>query len=74
MERSNDAPAGPRLDIRALLALAMDEQPPENLPERVMARLALLTTALEFGRLFGAALEGVAEAARPTEKNEDDQD
>jgi len=31
MERSNDAPAGPRLDIRALLALAMDEQPPEFL-------------------------------------------
>lgn len=74
MAPSSDAQAGARLDIRALLALAMDERPPENLPERVMARLALLTTTLEFGRMFGAALEGMAEAVRPTEKDQDDHD
>lgn len=47
--------ASPQIEIRALLALALDEKPPENLPDRVMARLALLTTVLEFGRLLAAA-------------------
>jgi hypothetical protein len=44
-----------QLDIRALLLLALDDKPPDGLPDRVMARLALLTTVVEFGRLLTAA-------------------
>jgi hypothetical protein len=43
------------IDIRALLLIALDEKPPANLPERVMARIAMLTTIVEFARLLGAA-------------------
>lgn len=43
------------IDIRALLLIALDEKPPSNLPERVMARIAMLTTIVEFARLLGAA-------------------
>ncbi|MGC4091893.1 MAG: hypothetical protein QM756_29230 [Polyangiaceae bacterium] len=45
----------PQIDIRALLLIALDDKPPDNLPDRVMARVALLTTVLEFGRLLTAA-------------------
>jgi hypothetical protein len=45
----------PPIDIRALLLIALDEKPPANLPDRVMARVAMLTTILEFGRLLGQA-------------------
>lgn len=43
------------IDIRALLLIALDEKPPANLPDRVMARVAMLTTIVEFVRLLGAA-------------------
>lgn len=60
----------PRIDIRALLLIALDDRPPDNLPDRVMARVAMLMTVLEFGRLVGAApLEWLSEAVGP---NEDD--
>ncbi|HEY8943173.1 MAG TPA: hypothetical protein VIM73_02875 [Polyangiaceae bacterium] len=45
----------PQVDIRALLLIALDEKPPPNLPDRVMARVAALTTMLEFARLLSAA-------------------
>ena len=45
----------PRVDIRALLLIALDEKPPPNLPDRVMARVAALTTIVEFARMLGAA-------------------
>ena len=45
----------PRIDIRALLLIALDEKPPPGLPERVMARVAALTTIVEFARMLGAA-------------------
>ncbi len=44
-----------RIDIRALLLIALDEKPPPNLPDRVMARVAALTTMVEFARMLGAA-------------------
>ncbi len=44
-----------RVDIRALLLIALDEKPPPNLPDRVMARVAMLTTMVEFARMLGAA-------------------
>ncbi len=52
VERSRTSP---QADIRALLLLALDDKPPDNLPDRVLARLALLTTIVEFGRLLTAA-------------------
>jgi hypothetical protein len=45
----------PRVDIRALLLIALDEKPPPNLPDKVMARVAALTTMVEFARMLGAA-------------------
>jgi len=62
----------PRVDIRALLLIALDEKPPENLPDRVMARVALLTTAVEFGRLIAAApLEWLGQLAGGKEEDDD---
>ena len=45
----------PKIDIRALLLIALDEKPPPGLPDRVMARVAALTTIVEFARMLGAA-------------------
>jgi hypothetical protein len=45
----------PRIDIRALLLIALDEKPPPGLPDKVMARVAMLTTIVEFARMIGAA-------------------
>jgi hypothetical protein len=45
----------PRIDIRALLLIALDEKPPPGLPDKVMARVAMLTTMVEFARMIGAA-------------------
>lgn len=63
----------PRGDIRALLLIALDEKPPDNLPDKVMARVALLTTAVEFGRLLTAApLEMLGQLLAPKEGDDDD--
>lgn len=35
--------------------IALDEKPPPGLPDRVMARVAALTTMVEFARMLGAA-------------------
>ena len=51
--RASTMPA--RVDIRALLLIALDEKPPPGLPDRVMARVAMLTTMVEFARMLGAA-------------------
>ncbi len=65
----------PRSDIRALLLIALDEKPPDNLPDKVMARVALLTTAVEFGRLLTAApLEVLGQLLAPKETDDDDDD
>jgi len=62
--------SAPRMDIRALLLIALDEKPPDNLPDRVMARVAMLMTMVEFGRLLSAApLELLSQALA---KKEDD--
>ncbi|MEO8920691.1 MAG: hypothetical protein ABI488_24970 [Polyangiaceae bacterium] len=45
----------PRINIRALLLIALDEKPPPGLPDKVMARVAMLTTMVEFARMIGAA-------------------
>lgn len=64
-----------RGDIRALLLIALDEKPPDNLPDKVMARVALLTTAVEFGRLLTAApLEMLQQLLAPKETDDDDDD
>ncbi len=62
----------PRGDIRALLLIALDEKPPDNLPDRVMARVAMLTTVVELGRLVGAApLEWLGQVLGPKEDDDD---
>lgn len=63
----------PRIDIRALLLIALDEKPPDNLPDRVMARVAMLTTVVELGRLIGAApLEVLGQLLGPKDEDDDD--
>lgn len=63
----------PRNDIRALLLIALDEKPPDNLPDKVMARVALLTTVVELGRLLTAApLEMLGQLLGPKETDDDD--
>jgi hypothetical protein len=65
--------AAPRSDIRALLLIALDEKPPDNLPDKVLARVALLTTAVEFGRLLTAApLELLSQLLGSKESDDDD--
>lgn len=41
-----------KLDIRALLAVALDDQPPDDLSDRVMARVAAAQTVIELGKLI----------------------
>jgi hypothetical protein len=48
------------IDISALLAAAFDEKPSDDMPDRVTARLALVTTMIEFARLFTLAPAGLA--------------
>jgi len=54
--------------------IALDEKPPEGLPDRVMARIAMLTTIVEFGRLLGAAPLEFLNAARQGKVEDDDDD
>jgi hypothetical protein len=52
--------------------IALDERPPDNLPDRVMARVAMLTTVVEFGRLLGAApLDALGQLLKPREEDDD---
>jgi hypothetical protein len=64
----------PSIDIRALLLLALDDKPPENLPDRVLARIALLTTIVEFGRLLTAAPLDWLNAPEPQAASDDRKD
>jgi hypothetical protein len=60
------------IDIRALLLIALDETPPANLPDRVMARVAMLTTVVEFVRLLGAAPLAWLNERRERDGSDDD--
>ncbi|MBK8263399.1 MAG: hypothetical protein IPK80_18890 [Nannocystis sp.] len=42
---------GRPLDIKALLSVALDQRPKDDLQERVMDRIAAITTAIELARL-----------------------
>ena len=53
-----NAPAD--VDIQALLRAAFDEKPSDDMPDRVTARLALVTTVIEFARMFALAPAGLA--------------
>ncbi len=62
----------PRIDIRALLLIALDEKPPPGLPDRVMARVAALTTIVEFARLLGAApIDWITQRTERSDTNDD---
>lgn len=43
------------LDIKALLDVALDERPRDDVAERVMDRVAAMDTLVELARLFGVA-------------------
>ncbi|MET0793862.1 MAG: hypothetical protein ABW061_20250 [Polyangiaceae bacterium] len=62
----------PRIDIRALLLIALDEKPPPGLPDRVMARVAALTTMVEFARMLGAApIDWITHRTDKTDPNDE---
>lgn len=48
-----DVPAG--LDIKALLSVALEQRPKSDVEDRVMTRVATVTTAMEFARLVFVA-------------------
>ena len=61
----------PKIDIRALLLIALDEKPPPGLPDRVMARVAALTTIVEFARMLGAApIDWITQRSDRSDPNE----
>ena len=61
------------LDIAALLAAALDDEPPDDMTERVMARLAGVRTVVEFGRLIGVApVYPLLEDVEPGDESDDD--
>ena len=61
----------PRIDIRALLLIALDEKPPPGLPDKVMARVAALTTMVEFARMLGAApIDWIIQGSATTDKRD----
>ncbi len=47
--------AAPALDIKALLRVALDRGPRDDVQQRVMDRVAAATTAAEFARLIFVA-------------------
>lgn len=48
-----DVPAG--LDIKALLSVALEQKPKSDVEDRVVTRVATVTTATEFARLVFVA-------------------
>ena len=65
----------PKVDIRALLLIALDEKPPPGLPDRVMARVAALTTIVEFARMLGAApIDWLTQRPPRSDSNDDGND
>ncbi|MCB9701851.1 MAG: hypothetical protein H6711_08165 [Myxococcales bacterium] len=48
------------LDIKALLSVALEQRPRDDVQDRVMQRVALMATATEFARLiFVAPVQGL---------------
>jgi hypothetical protein len=69
----NGADAQPDdIDVGALLSAVVDKPPPADLADRVMSRLALVETVVEFGRLFGLVPAEMASDAIGTGKEGDD--
>jgi len=71
-----DDPGAEDIDIHALLSAAVDKPPPDDLTDRVMSRLALMETVVEFGRLLGLVPVKVASDAmsRDTVEPDDEDD
>ncbi len=67
-----------KIDLRALLKAALDEQPSDDFAAHVMERLSLLKTAIELGRLVGVApvsgAAAIAEGDTEKQKGESDDD
>lgn len=65
-------PSADDYDVHALLSAVLDQPPPEDLADRVVNRLALVETVVEFARLFGLAPASLAsDAVRPDEEDDD---
>lgn len=68
----SDAP----VDIKALLSVALEQQPRDDVSERVMSRVALMDTLMEFARLVvSAPVQGLVSHQRhPGTHDEDEHD
>lgn len=64
-------PPAAALDIQALLRVALEQGPKDDVQERVMTRVAAATTVMEFARLlFVAPVQWIFDA--PREEADDD--
>lgn len=62
-----------QLDIKALLSVALEQQPRDDVSERVMNRVALMDTLMEFARLIATApLQGLV-SHQHSDEDEDDE-
>ena len=66
-----EANASGDVDIEALLRAAFDEKPSDELADRVTARLALVTTVIEFARMFALAPAGLTASDDEPPEGED---
>ena len=63
------------LDIKALLSVALEQQPRDDVSERVMSRVALMDTLMEFARLVVAApIQGLVSHQRAPSEYDDEHD
>ena len=72
---------GTQLDIRALLSVALEQRPRDDMSERIMSRVAAMETVMEFARLLGAApfhwltlAPDVEPDVEPDDESDDDND
>ena len=77
MSRDTKPPPPGGLDIKALLSVALEQKPKDDLQDRVMSRVAAVTTAIEFARLITVApvqwiIDGHLRGEAPEEDDDDD--
>lgn len=72
---ADDLPGAPRaasLDIQALLRVALEQGPRDDVQERVLSRVAAVTTAAELARLlFVAPVQWLLDDLRPADDADD---
>ncbi len=61
------------IDVHAVLSAVLDKPPPADMADRVLSRVALLDTAMEFAKLFCMGPVNVASESMISDPDEDPQ-